>query len=495
MATKIYITNGNQSANIFNAHMKSADVWDETTPGVWKPDPTDIQSKAQEARLIPSIFAGVSARMQAMADLPFTIYTVKGDKEVDNSDKYKNAVGFFPRPYRFLSLTEGSLVLAGQAYWYKTQGKTTKQNKDLQYWRPDSVTLDTQAVKAGNIVFTRSGTAEKFPAEKVLYFWGNDPFTEFGAPASYPFKSALTAAVANGAITQWTADYMERGAVKAMMLMVDGMPPPGEVERMESWFNRFMRGARNLTWKVFNSAGVKPTIIGDGIEGLGDMSIQSDLRYEIHTALGTRHLLEDENYATAKARERQFYQMTIMPDARVIQNELNEQMLHAAGYHLEFDPDRLESFQEDESEQVTVFGQLLDVLMKGLPFDKAFEIASSKLNFAFSDDEMNIIRATNSEPEPKEPEPTVTEPTEQEAPTKNTRAIVELDTWRRKSDKAGKVVTWHAVELSPDMVKSISEGSLSWDDARLQLAPMSDIAKLAAAIEKAATKTSALLLR
>jgi len=288
MTTKIYLTNGAKTENILSigASKKNIDPWDESRPGVWTPD-TTVDDKAV-ARLVPTVFASLSLRMQSMADLPFTIYATKGDREVDNSDHYQNFIGFLPDPYRFLSLTEGAMVLTGQSYWYKGKGTRTGMVKELKYWRPDSVTLDTQAAKAGKIVFDRQGTAEKFPSDVVLYSWLPDPLVELGPAVSYPFASAMLAAKASGAISKWVADYMERGAIKAMMLMVDGMPPPTEVERMESWFNRFMRGTKNLAWKVFNSAGVKPTIVGDGLEALRDLSITEDLRKEINIAMGTQ---------------------------------------------------------------------------------------------------------------------------------------------------------------------------------------------------------------
>lgn len=496
MPTKIYMTNGKTTENILSLGMKGIDPWDETRPGVWTPDNTKQDTAP---RLVPSVFASVSLRMQAMADLPFTIYTTKGDKEADRSDKYQNAVGFLPNPHKFLSLTEGAFVLSGQSYWYKGKGAKTGAVKDLQYWRPDSVTLDSDAARRGVIQFNRAN--QKYPSDNVFYLWLPDPLVELGAPIAYPLSSALLAATASGAISQWAADYMQRGAVKAMMLMVDDAPPPGEVERMESWFNRFMRGARNLAWKVFNASGVKPTIIGDGLDALGDLAITADLRNEINIAMGTQFIFDAQAYATSqKALERQFYQLTIMPDARIIQSGINEQILHPMGYHLEFEPQRLESFQEDEDAQVQSFGALLDILMKGLSFDTALRIASEKMDYPFTDEQMSMIEAdladNGNPPEPPaQTEPVPPSPIPPE-PQVNAKALVELDRWEAKSAKAGKIVTWHAAALSDDMVKAISSGSMTFDQARDRLRlsnkinnavanAENSIMALAAAIERA----------
>jgi len=492
MTTKIYLTNGTTTENILSlgAGKKSVDPWDETRPGVWTPE---TAKKDIAPRLVPSVFASVSVRAQAMSDLPFTIYTTNGDDEVDNSDNYKNVVGFMPSPTKFLSLTESALVLTGQAYWYKGKGAKTGRIKELQYWRPDSVTLDTDAAQRGVIQFDRQGQGQKIPADDVLYAWLPDPMVELGAPTVYPYASAMLAATANGAIAQWAADYMQRGAVKAMMLMVDGAPPPSEVERMETWFNRFMRGAKNLAWKVFNSAGVKPTIIGDGLEALGDLTISEDLRKEINVAMGTQYIFDAQAYATSqKALERQFYQLIIMPDSRIIQEALNTQILNKMGYYLKFEPERLESFQEDEGEQAQNFGALIDVLMKGLSFDVAFKIASDKLDYQFSEEQMAMIEADLAEDEKETPEPALVPPPSDVAPIEeepnNAKAIMELDRWEKKSLSAGKVVMWHTAVLPDTMVKAIADGSLSFDDARdsLRVKPTDSLLVLAAAIEKAA---------
>jgi len=468
MATKIIMTDGTRTETLFR---KSINAMNDETPGVWSPETSDNVKAARSNRLVPSVFAGVNTRMQAMADLPFTIYSLNGDKTIDSSDNYKNNIGFLPDPYRVFALSEGALVTAGRAYWHKGIGERTKKVKKLKYWLPSSVTLDTDAAKTGEIIFKRQGTQEPFTAEQVLYMWLLDPDVELGPPIVWPLESAIISAEANGAISKWVADYMRRGAVKAMLLMVDGAPPPGEAERIEKWFNRFMTGARGLMWRVFNGEGVKPVIVGDGLEALKDLSINKELRYEIHQALGTRHLLEDENLATAVARERQFYTVTIVPDARLIQTSLNEQILHSLGYHIEFEPERLEIFQVNEGEQAKAFGELLGIFKEGMSFEAAFQLAAEKLDYQFTDEQLKLIKSgiaeKNKVPEVKPVEQPVS--VVEKSDPLVTKRLVELDRWETKNEAAGKMVTWHARDLLPDMVKAIYNGSMTFEAARAEV--------------------------
>src|SRR5687767_12932658 len=127
MANKIIMTDGTRTASYDSR--KSINPWTDETPGVWTPDSKDIREQAKSTRLVPSVFAGIHARMQAMMDLPFSIYKIDGDEPVDSSDNYKNVVGFLPDPQRLLGLTEAALATNGRAYWFKGTGTTTGKVK------------------------------------------------------------------------------------------------------------------------------------------------------------------------------------------------------------------------------------------------------------------------------------------------------------------------------------------------------------------------------
>lgn len=462
MAQKIIMTDGTKSETLWQ--IKAINPFTDETPGVWSPDSASASAAARSVRLVSSVFAGITTRMQSLSDLPFTIYTVKGDKAIDDSDNYQNKIGFLANPSRFLRLTEAALVSYGRGYWAKNQGEKTGDIKRLQYWLPASVTMDEESAKKGEIKFRRKGVQNLIDAEKVLYFWFDDENVELGPPTICPLDSAMLAAEASGAISGWVRDFMRRGAIKAMILAVDGAPPPAEVERMETWWNKFMTGARGLVWKVFNMTNVKPTIIGDGLEALKDLSIKKDLRYEIHEALGTRHLLEDENYATALARERQFYIQTIVPDARLIQNNLNEQILHAMGFHWEFEPQRMEIFQTDEAERAGSLSQLYGVLSQALSADKALKLSMDILGYDLSAEQEGWLIDGITDKGKEKP---VGPPIEKQPPPN--KAVIELDRWQAKVEKAGKMVLWHVVDIPKDIAKSVKDGNIGFDTAREML--------------------------
>ena len=126
MANKIIMTDGSRTETIYR--VKGLNPYTDETPGVWSPDTTDHAKAAKSTRLVPSVFAGINARMQAMMDMPFTIYG-KGDAVIDDSDDYKNILGFIPNPQRLFGLSEAALVTNGKAYWYKGVGARTNTLK------------------------------------------------------------------------------------------------------------------------------------------------------------------------------------------------------------------------------------------------------------------------------------------------------------------------------------------------------------------------------
>ena len=91
-------------------------------------------------------------------------------------------------------------------------------------------------------------------------------------------------------------------------------------------------------------------------------------------------------------------------------------------------------------------------------------------------DEAEAKRKAQEQPTTPPQEKPVTVDTEMPAETtlapamtaQQTKALVELDKWQLKSEKAGKLVAWHAVSLGRDVAKAVQDG-MTWDDAREML--------------------------
>jgi hypothetical protein len=449
MSNRVRLTNGTKSVN----------PWDvDADPEAW----SDYAKNPVNTHLVPAVYNAWQARCKAMADLPFTIYS-KGDKVVDSSDNYQNAVGFLANPRMFFWLCEAALVGFGSTYWNKNKN-VYSVTKQLQYFASTTITPKIDP-KTGLTGFERKAgvIVTQYKTEDILYCWLPDPNVEIGAPTMWPLKSALVCAGAMGSINSFVSDFMARGMVKATMLTVEGAVPPSpdEKERMETFWNKFMRGVQTKI-RVFSNA-VKPTIIGEGMEAFKGVEITTELIQQINTAMGTRQLLEDENYATANIRQREFYSNIIMPDARLIADALNTQVLNAYGQYLEFEPERLEVFQEDEAQKADSLASLVDVFVQAISPDKALELSLDLLGYELSEEQQQMITdglATKEKArkeaaeavKPKE-EPNST-PAPDDAPMRE-----DMAKWMRKAlKKIGHDVTFASENIPAEVATSIHAG-------------------------------------
>ncbi len=103
------------------------------------------------------------------------------------------------------------------------------------------------------------------------------------------------------------------------------------------------------------------------------------------------------NFATAQADRLNFYEMTVIPESRLITDVINQQLLKPLGYNLQFKPQEMSVFQENETERSQ---SLVDLRNAGLPLETALVILGYEIP-----EELSIVEDV---PEP-EPAPVATD--------------------------------------------------------------------------------------
>jgi len=91
---------------------------------------------------------------------------------------------------------------------------------------------------------------------------------------------------------------------------------------------------------------------------LGNVPLTEEKRQDVGTALGiplSLLLANAANYATAQADRRNFYELTIIPEADLVARTINEQLLTAMGLALVFRPEAMSIFQADEAQRASAF--------------------------------------------------------------------------------------------------------------------------------------------
>jgi hypothetical protein len=432
---------------------KTYSLLDDTTPGLWSEH--GAVKEPPEAFLVPTLYAAFTLRCKAMADLPFTVY--KGDAVFDSSDDWQNKVGFLPDPARTLWLAEASLISSGSFYFFRERGRQSGQTKGLKYFSPSTIKVESNAVQ-GVTGFTRriEGRDISYDLDDLLYGWLPDPQVEIGPPTTYPLKAALMAANASYSVLQFIAVYMQGDAAKTTLLGVKSpMPPQAEKEKIENWFRRnVFNPVRSLRERIFNADAITPVVIGEGMEGLKDMAVSADLQRQILTALGVPAsllLADAANYATAQQDIRNLYVLTTIPDARLFEQAINAQIFAPSGYRFSFDPQRLESFQSDESDNSAALAQLYGVMRESVSPGDALLLSMDIMGFDIAPEQRAAIEsAIVKEEQGKEAASAQAQTPEPEEPAvseEEKKALIELDKWEAKAARLGGSVAWHVASI------------------------------------------------
>lgn len=388
---------------------------------------------------IPWMFRGVGLRAGMVKKMPFVIETLKG-KEVDNSRDYQNAVGWFPSPGRLFWQMEACATLTGRWYLWRQHTLQGNLTRGFRYLLPTSV--EPKIDDSGLTGFRRTMQSQVVdaPVESIVYHWLPDPYVEIGPPESYPVKAALMAAGVLSNVDEFIAGFFKRGAIRATLLTVKGMPEKSEREKLEAWWKNVVAGVKNAFGaKVINADALTPVVIGDGLKELENQTLTDDKAKAIAVALGIplSILFSDAaNYATSERDWLNFLDTTIVPACELHEETLNEQVFNPAGYRLRFLPETLDAYQEDENDRAVALTQLTTA-MESDYFEPASEILGYEIDSALmakiqaiKADKEKQAEAIHEQMQQTEPE----QADEDETPDNPRRE--ELRRWERKALKA-----------------------------------------------------------
>jgi len=116
---------------------------------------------------------------------------------------------------------------------------------------------------------------------------------------------------------------------------------------------------------------LKITTLTPDMKTMAMKELSDHVALDIGAALGVpRSILESDaaNYATSQTDLHSFWHMTIRPRLPMLELAINNQVLHGTEYSLQFAPEQLDVFQEDESLRAA---SLLQLVQAGVPLDDA----------------------------------------------------------------------------------------------------------------------------
>ena len=295
----------------------------------------------------------------AVANLPFEIVRDDGSV-IDTSTDWQNIAGGMPNPQRLLSLIAGSLC-GGSAYLLKQAN--TRMVLSLQYVAPHNVIphLNDSGVDYFERILA-NGKRERVPVEEMVYFWLPDSDVELGKPLTSPASTSLPAVELLAANNATLKIYADRGWVPAYIGSAESFPSKEEKEKAERGLTRFLQGAYHSAVKIFNANKMQLQQVGAGLKELKGVysEVQRQAIEDVGAAYGIPAALfmSDKSFASeVKPLIKEWYTSSVFVSIwKTIEETFNEQIYAPYNLRMQFKPESLAVFQEDENQRASAVG-------------------------------------------------------------------------------------------------------------------------------------------
>lgn len=249
---------------------------------------------------------------------------------------------------------EFALCLWGAAFVLKTRA-------GLQWLNPS--TMRVVATSSGIAGFEQQsgGRSHRYRPQDIVYVRLPNPHDDLG-PGIAPARVCLDAATLAWAANAYAQAFFTNGAIPAVLLTTENPMPPEEISRVRAAWERLFGGARQAHKTAVLAGGLKPTVIGSPAKDVVLADVLREARQQIAVAFGIpQTLLEDAaNFATAREHVLSLYRETIIPEAELIRDELNEQFFSERGMEVEFVYGAIEALQQDEASKAAQLALLVE---------------------------------------------------------------------------------------------------------------------------------------
>ena len=321
-------------------------------------------------RKSPAIYAGVYAIASAIAMLPLRVYHKVGKDEIELpghplemllNNPSRHVAGINQR-FGLIAMLE----LTGNAYLLLEGGNADAGGP------PDTMTLLlSQFVKpipdaeshVGGFFYQPKGEKVHLTREQVIDFSYFSPTNYFVGQSS--IEAALLAATADLWAQAFNSSFFKRGAVLSGTLETEFELSPEVMSRLVQDF-RQQHGGGDRAWDVKGlSHGLKFKGAQQTHHDMGFNELRTAARGEMLMSIGTPPVmvtqLDGATYANAKEQKSQFWQLTALPRARMVEEVLTQQLARRYGPDLfvRFDTASVSALRDDLTSMVAALVQMI----------------------------------------------------------------------------------------------------------------------------------------
>ncbi len=302
-------------------------------------------------KAIPWLNRGVKARCNALVSMPYALHSGIGEDGAEVEETVLPA-GMEIDLHDLIYTFAFHHILFGAAYGAKHSNRY-RMDKPFRIFLPRTIKPEYDSAK-GLTGFKRvvNGEAIEYTTDEMVWLWAKNPDSEVG-PGPSDAQVALNAAGVLYFMDGYGNRFFAGGANNNTLVLLPDATTDAERERVQGWINRSVTGVRNA-FKMIAVAmkEVKTVSLGTTPKELVIPELTAAKREDIATALGVPQTLlfsNAANFATARQDDIHFYDKTVKPDAYMIAKALNKKLFHPMGYTLVFHPERMEIYQQLES--------------------------------------------------------------------------------------------------------------------------------------------------
>ena len=314
---------------------------------------------------VPLVFRAARIRANALQKVPlhFRLIGAEEDSEYPFDMSLQEIVW----------KSEIALCLKGGAVWLKNKTQMPDMGfeiaQGLAWINPFTALVEW---KDGERQFSQQIGSEHYPKQGVwtdddiLFIREFSPVDDVGFGVA-PAEVALGSGQLSFYLNRVASVFFETGAMPVTIATIAGLssnPEDPNNKRVHNFLRRAISGIGNFARILAVSGDVKMQTTQSPLKDMVIPELKDQARKDVALAfeIPVTLLDDDANYATASEHKRGFYDETIIPRAGQIESELNSQWLNPLGYEVEFTPEEMDLYQDDESARATSLGQLVGAI-------------------------------------------------------------------------------------------------------------------------------------
>jgi len=290
----------------------------------------------------------VNLRANNVSQIPYGVYSLtlpEGDEDEDNEEEWP--IDLAP----LLWDVEAWLSLKAAAYVFKRLGRRSQQLAKLQVLNANTMRVLKYDDDGPTVFRQKVGIKERdYSAEQIVYFRTFSPTTDIGPGIGAGAVGQVAAALIKNA-NMWAASFFENGAIPAVFLTTEGAVPLVEKERIQSRWEKILKGVGRAFKTTVLERGLVPTVIGQPVKDLAMPQLESTKREQILAAHNIPPGLAEAktNRAERDALQYELWTQSLIPWVRTrIQPVLNDQLFNELGLRVLFKTNEIEAVQKAE---------------------------------------------------------------------------------------------------------------------------------------------------